>query len=90
MPFVKESYKSSKMLEYLNSQQGLVDFTVLIRSLKQNLSSEAFPIVVFGGSYGGRKIRTPTHIIFHGSYVCELNPIFLLCKWNFLHLVIRI
>ena len=33
MPFVKESYKSSKMLEYLNSQQELANFTVLIRSL---------------------------------------------------------
>ena len=45
MSFVKESCKSSEMLEYLNSQQGLVDFTVLISSLKQNLSSEASPSV---------------------------------------------
>uniref|UniRef100_A0A2N9H7T8 Lysosomal Pro-X carboxypeptidase n=1 Tax=Fagus sylvatica TaxID=28930 RepID=A0A2N9H7T8_FAGSY len=30
-----------------------IEFAVLIRSLKQNLSSEASPVVVFGGSYGG-------------------------------------
>ncbi|GMY24995.1 lysosomal Pro-X carboxypeptidase isoform X2, partial [Fagus crenata] len=30
-----------------------MQFAVLIRSLKQNLSSEASPVVVFGGSYGG-------------------------------------
>ncbi|CAA7015196.1 unnamed protein product [Microthlaspi erraticum] len=38
---------------YLNSQQALADYAILIRSLKQNLSSEASPVVVFGGSYGG-------------------------------------
>ncbi|KAA8522894.1 hypothetical protein F0562_009317 [Nyssa sinensis] len=53
MPFGKHSYKSAKTLGYLNSQQALADFAVLIRSLKQNLSSEASPVVVFGGSYGG-------------------------------------
>ncbi|KAI3443989.1 hypothetical protein Pfo_000654 [Paulownia fortunei] len=53
MPFGKHSYRSAKTLGYLNSQQALADFAVLIRSLKQNLSSEASPVVVFGGSYGG-------------------------------------
>ncbi|KAL3840694.1 hypothetical protein ACJIZ3_025285 [Penstemon smallii] len=53
MPFGKHSYKSAKTLGYLNSQQALADFAVLIRSLKHNLSSEASPVVVFGGSYGG-------------------------------------
>ncbi|KAK6135600.1 hypothetical protein DH2020_030648 [Rehmannia glutinosa] len=52
-PFGKNSYKSAKTLGYLNSQQALADFAVLIRSLKQNLSSETSPVVVFGGSYGG-------------------------------------
>lgn len=55
MPFGKDSYKSAKTLGYLTSQQALADFAVLIRSLKQNLSSEASPVVVFGGSYGGSK-----------------------------------
>ncbi|XP_019258787.1 PREDICTED: lysosomal Pro-X carboxypeptidase isoform X2 [Nicotiana attenuata] len=53
MPFGKKSYKSPKTLGYLNSQQALADYAVLIRSLKQNLSSESSPVVVFGGSYGG-------------------------------------
>ncbi|XWS72606.1 hypothetical protein CRYUN_Cryun02cG0054400 [Craigia yunnanensis] len=53
LPFGKDSYQSAKTLGYLNSQQALADFAVLIRSLKQNLSSEASPVVVFGGSYGG-------------------------------------
>ncbi|KAE8675817.1 Alpha/beta-Hydrolases superfamily protein isoform 2 [Hibiscus syriacus] len=53
MPFGKDSYESAKTLGYLTSQQALADFAVLIRSLKQNLSSEASPVVVFGGSYGG-------------------------------------
>ncbi|GMY25233.1 lysosomal Pro-X carboxypeptidase [Fagus crenata] len=44
-------------LGYLNSQQALADYAVLIRSLKQNLSSEASPVVVFGGSYGGTWFR---------------------------------
>lgn len=55
MPFGKESYKSADTLGYLSSQQALADYAVLIRSLKQNLSSEASPVVVFGGSYGGSK-----------------------------------
>ncbi|CAK7338264.1 unnamed protein product [Dovyalis caffra] len=37
MPFGKESYKSAETLGYLNSQQALADFAVLIRSLKHNL-----------------------------------------------------
>ncbi|CAI9783074.1 unnamed protein product [Fraxinus pennsylvanica] len=53
MPFGKHSYRSAKTLGYLNSQQALADYAVLIRSLKHNLSSEASPVVVFGGSYGG-------------------------------------
>ncbi|ANM62204.1 alpha/beta-Hydrolases superfamily protein [Arabidopsis thaliana] len=52
-PFGKKSHKSAETLGYLNSQQALADYAILIRSLKQNLSSEASPVVVFGGSYGG-------------------------------------
>ncbi|KAG7540829.1 hypothetical protein ISN45_Aa07g009860 [Arabidopsis thaliana x Arabidopsis arenosa] len=43
----------AKTMGYLNSQQALADYAILIRSLKQNLSSESSPVVVFGGSYGG-------------------------------------
>ncbi|XP_042405795.1 lysosomal Pro-X carboxypeptidase-like [Zingiber officinale] len=53
MPFGKDSYKSAETLGYLTSTQALADYAVLIRSLKQNLSAEASPVVVYGGSYGG-------------------------------------
>ncbi|XP_027173639.1 lysosomal Pro-X carboxypeptidase [Coffea eugenioides] len=53
LPFHKKDLNSAKTLGYLSSQQALADYAVLIRSLKRNLSSEASPVVVFGGSYGG-------------------------------------
>ncbi|XP_062229412.1 uncharacterized protein LOC133927121 [Phragmites australis] len=52
-PFGNDSYKSPETLGYLTSTQALADFAILITSLKQNLSAEAAPVVVFGGSYGG-------------------------------------
>ncbi|GJN38956.1 hypothetical protein PR202_gb28042 [Eleusine coracana subsp. coracana] len=55
-PFGNDSYKSPDKLGYLTSSQALADFAVLITSLKQNLSAEASPVVVFGGSYGGTPI----------------------------------
>ncbi|XWS70374.1 hypothetical protein CRYUN_Cryun03dG0042700 [Craigia yunnanensis] len=67
MPFGKDSYQSAKTLGYLNSQQDLADFAVLIRSLKQNLSSEASPVVVFGGSYGGTWFILKYHHIAIGA-----------------------
>ncbi|XP_048596440.1 lysosomal Pro-X carboxypeptidase-like [Brassica napus] len=56
-PFGKKSHKTAEILGYLNSQQALADYAIMIRSLKQNLSSEASPVVVFGGSYGGTWFR---------------------------------
>ena len=55
MPFgnQKESYKTAETLGYLNSQQALADYATFILELKKNLSAEASPVVVFGGSYGG-------------------------------------
>ncbi|CAI9098900.1 OLC1v1035631C1 [Oldenlandia corymbosa var. corymbosa] len=53
LPFPEEKLKSAKTLGYLSSQQALADYATLITSLKKNLSSEASPVVVFGGSYGG-------------------------------------
>ncbi|KAF3565604.1 hypothetical protein DY000_02013782 [Brassica cretica] len=43
-PFGKKSHKTAEILGYLNSQQALADCAILIRSLKQNLSSEASPV----------------------------------------------
>ncbi|CAN7123643.1 unnamed protein product [Brassica rapa subsp. narinosa] len=56
-PFGKRLHKTAEILGYMNSQQALADYAILIRSLKQNLSSEASPVVVFGGSYGGTWFR---------------------------------
>lgn len=54
-PFGNDSYRSAQTLGYLTSTQALADFATLITSLKHNLSAEAAPVVVFGGSYGGSK-----------------------------------
>ncbi|KAI6695038.1 hypothetical protein NL676_022748 [Syzygium grande] len=55
MPFGsrEKAYKDAASLSYLTAEQALADFAVLITNLKQNLSAEACPVVLFGGSYGG-------------------------------------
>ncbi|KAK2973676.1 hypothetical protein RJ640_022133 [Escallonia rubra] len=60
MSFGNDSHKSAKTLGYLNSQQALSDFAVLVRSLKHNLSAEASLVVVFGESYGGKTKKNTT------------------------------
>ncbi|KAF8034270.1 hypothetical protein BT93_C0538 [Corymbia citriodora subsp. variegata] len=49
----EEAYKNAATLSYLTAEQALADFSVLITNLKRNLSAEACPVVLFGGSYGG-------------------------------------
>lgn len=48
-----EAYKNATTLAHLTAEQALADFAVLVTNLKQNLSAEACPVVLFGGSYGG-------------------------------------
>lgn len=72
MPFGsrEEAYKNSSTLSFLTAEQALADFAVLLTDLKRNLSAEASPVVLFGGSYGGSKTLTANFFIF--NYNLEL------------------
>ncbi|CAJ0578616.1 unnamed protein product, partial [Mesorhabditis spiculigera] len=54
-PFGDDSYKATKYLGYLSSQQALADFVVLINHLKDTRIKDAQKsrVIAFGGSYGG-------------------------------------
>ena len=45
---------SSLWLEYLTHEQALADYAALIFSLQEELGAGQQPVVVFGGSYGGK------------------------------------
>ncbi|PIA25035.1 hypothetical protein AQUCO_13300024v1 [Aquilegia coerulea] len=49
----EKAYKNANSLSYLTAEQALADYAVFITDLKRNLSAEASPVVLFGGSYGG-------------------------------------
>lgn len=55
MPFGSQeaAYKDGDSLAFLTSEQALADFVALLTDLKSNMSAEACPVILFGGSYGG-------------------------------------
>lgn len=60
----EEAYKNATTLSYLTTEQALADFAVFVTDLKRNLSAEASPVVLFGGSYGGSKSKKESYECF--------------------------
>lgn len=54
LPFGPMSFKDSKHLNFLTSEQALADFAELIKYLRQSIPGiKNQPIIALGGSYGG-------------------------------------
>ncbi|XP_075858470.1 lysosomal Pro-X carboxypeptidase isoform X2 [Microcebus murinus] len=54
LPFGHSSYKDSRHLNFLTSEQALADFAELIKHLKRTIpGAENQPVIALGGSYGG-------------------------------------
>lgn len=64
------AYKDANSLAALTSEQALADFATLVTDLKKNLSAEASPVVLFGGSYGGSESSPISHI-YHLFYLMK-------------------
>ncbi|XP_053417134.1 lysosomal Pro-X carboxypeptidase isoform X2 [Nycticebus coucang] len=54
LPFGKNSFKDSRHLNYLTSEQALADFAELIKHLQETVPGvKNQPVIAIGGSYGG-------------------------------------
>lgn len=54
LPFGNNSFKDSRYLNFLTSEQALADFAELIKHLKRTIpGAENQPVIALGGSYGG-------------------------------------
>uniref|UniRef100_A0A804P8W9 HMA domain-containing protein n=2 Tax=Zea mays TaxID=4577 RepID=A0A804P8W9_MAIZE len=90
MPFGSKAkaYSDSKFPTYLTAEQALADFVVLLTDLKRNLSAEGSPVVLFGGSYGGKperahmaeKVSTLVVTLNHGCCRCFTRIRKTVCK----------
>ncbi|XP_034935793.1 lysosomal Pro-X carboxypeptidase-like [Chelonus insularis] len=54
LPFGNKTFSSVKNLEYLNTQQALLDYVNLIEFLRTDNKLKHSPVIVFGGSYAGQ------------------------------------
>lgn len=74
MPYgtMEASYKDADALSTLTSEQALADFATLVTDLKRNLSAEASPVVLFGGSYGGSRSSFSSSMLFAPCVLCVL------------------
>lgn len=71
-----EAYRNASTLSYLTAEQALADYAILLTDLKKNLSAEACPVVLFGGSYGGSKILK----ILINAFCNVHYLVFMICK----------
>lgn len=52
---MQKSLQNASRRGYFNSGQALADYAEVIINLKKNLSADSSPVIVVGGSDGGRK-----------------------------------
>lgn len=80
----EEAYKNATTLSYLTTEQALADFAVFVTDLKRNLSAEASPVVLFGGSYGGSKSNSlccGIRFFFKSEFVVNDAMLTVLAAW---------
>lgn len=67
VPFgtIEEAWKNATLRGYFSSAQAIADYAEVILSLKKNLSAEASPVIVSGGSYGGSESSWFIHNIYN-------------------------
>jgi hypothetical protein len=69
----EEAYRNASTLGYFNSAQAIADYAEIIIHLKKILHAEYSPVVVTGGSYGGKYVRDILLLyIFFNLIACKL------------------